>query len=216
MRRAIQTTVVFSLLLFARQASADPVAAGDVLHFFGTDSNIWGGAFDVDNTSNGPGVDFQTFCLQINQDLDYDNRFVVGSITNAADDDAGPDPISDETAWIFSSYRHGALSMFTSDEIQAAIWILENEWTLADGVNVFGASVIGDPEALIALAQTNVNAGWVNNNTVQVINLFYRNGDKAQDQLTLSEIPEPGTLMLVGGGAAALMRRRRARRLRHT
>jgi hypothetical protein len=213
MRRAIQATFVFSLLLFARQAYADPVAVGDLLHFQGTDSNIWGGAFDVDNSSNGPGVDFQSFCVQISQDIDYDHLFVVGSITDSADDNGGPDPISTETAWIFSSYRHGALSTFTDDEIQAAIWILEGEWTLANAVQGFGAAVIGDPDALIALAQTNVNAGWVNNNTVQVINLFTLDGERAQDQLTLSEVPEPGTMLLVGGGAAALLRRRRNKRL---
>ena len=212
MRRAIQATVVFSLLLFARQAYADPVAVGDLLHFQGTDSNIWGGAFDVDNAVNGVGVDFQSFCLQLNQDIDYDHQFVVGSITDYADDNGGPDPISTETAWIFSSYRHGALSMFTSDEIQGAIWILEGEWTLADGVQGFGAAVIGDPEALITLAQASVNAGWVNN-TVQVINLFTLDGERAQDQLTLSEVPEPGTMLLVGGGAAALLRRRRNKHL---
>ena len=150
-------------------------------------------------------MDFQTFCLQINEDVNYDDLFVVGSITDSADDDAGPDPISAETAWIFTSFRHGALSMFTSDEIQSAIWILEDEWTLADGLHVFGAAVIGDPEALIALAQASVNAGWVNNG-VGVINLFFLDGGKAQDQLTLTEIPEPATLLLVGGGAAALMR----------
>jgi hypothetical protein len=209
-RRAIHTIVVFCLLLGARQAYADPVAVGDVLHVLGSDGNIWGGAFDVDNTSNGPGVDFKTFCVQMFEDIDYDNLFVVGAISDFADDDGGPDPLSLETAWIFSSYRHGALSAFTSDEIQSAIWMLEGDWTLANGIAVFGAAIIGDPEALIALAESNVNAGWVNDG-VRVINLFTLDGQKAQDQLTLSEVPEPGTLLLVGGGVAALIRRRRVR-----
>jgi len=207
-RRVIQTIVVFCLLLGGRQAFADPVAVGDVLHVLGSDSNIWGGAFDVDNTSNGPGVDFQTFCVQMFEDIDYDNLFVVGAITDYADDDDGPDPISPETAWIFSSFRHGALSMFTPDEIQTAIWMLEGDWTLADGIAVFGAAIIGDPNALIHLAETNVAAGWVNDG-VRVINLFTLDGQKAQDQLTLSEVPEPGTLLLVGGGVAAFIKRRR-------
>ena len=208
MRRVIQTIVVCGLVLGARQAYADPVAVGDVLHVLGSDSNIWGGAFEVDNTSIGPGVDFKTFCVQLFQDIDYDNLFVVGAISDFADDDDGPDPISPETAWIFSSYRHGTLSAYTSNEIQAAIWMLEGDWTLADGIALFGAAIIGNPDALIALAESNVNAGWVNN-SVHVLNLFTLDGQKAQDQLTLSEIPEPGTLLLVGGGVAALIRRRR-------
>jgi hypothetical protein len=208
LRKAIQTIVVLGLVLAGRQAYADTVAVGDVLHLLGSDGNIWGGAFDVDNTSNGLGVDFKTFCVQLHEDVDYDNLFVVGAISDFSDDDGGPDPLSLETAWIFSSYRHGALSAFTSDEIQAAIWMLEGDWTLADGIAVFGAAVIGDPEALIALAEANVAAGWVNDG-VRVINLFTLDGQKAQDQLTLAEVPEPGTLLLVGGGAAALFRRRR-------
>jgi len=207
-RRVIQTIVVFCLLLGGRQAFADPVAVGDVLHVLGSDSNIWGGAFDVDNTSNGPGVDFQTFCVQMFEDIDYDNLFVVGAISDFADDEDGADPLSLETAWIFSGYRHGSLSAFTSDEIQAAIWMLEGDWTLADGIAVFGAAIIGDPNALIHLAETNVAAGWVNDG-VRVINLFTLDGQKAQDQLTLSEVPEPGTLLLVGGGVAAFIKRRR-------
>ena len=209
MRKGIQTIVVLCLVLAGRQAYADPVAVGDLLHVLGSDGTIWGGAFDIDNTSNGPGADFKSFCVQLNQDIDYDHLFVVGSITDSADDDGGPDPISPETAWIFWSYRHGALSSFTSDEIQSAIWILEDEWTLADGLAVFGASTIGDPEALIALAESNT-PGWVNPG-VGVLNLFTLDGAKAQDQLTLSEVPEPGTLLLVGSGAAALVRRRRAK-----
>ena len=208
MRRAIHTIVVFCLLLGARQAYADPVAVGDVLHVLGSDGNIWGGAFDVDNTSNGPGIDFKTFCVQLREDIDYDNLFLVGAISDFADDDGGPNPLSLETAWIFSSYRHGALSAFTSDEIQSALWALEGDWTLADAMSLFGPSVIGDPASLIALAEANVNAGWVNDG-VRVINLFTLDGQKAQDQLTLSEVPEPGTLLLVGGGVAALIRRRR-------
>jgi len=207
-RRAIHTIVVFCLLLGARQAYADPVAVGDVLHVLGSDGNIWGGAFDVDNTSNGPGIDFKTFCVQLREDIDYDNLFLVGAISDFADDDGGPNPLSLETAWIFSSYRHGALSAFTSDEIQSALWALEGDWTLADAMSLFGPSVIGDPASLIALAEASVNAGWVNDG-VRVINLFTLDGQKAQDQLTLSEVPEPGTLLLVGGGVAALIRRRR-------
>jgi hypothetical protein len=207
-RRVVQTAIVCCLLLGARQAFADPVAVGDVLHILGTDGTIWGGAFDVDNTSDGPGIDFKTFCVQLREDIDYEHEFMVGSITDFADDDGGPDPISLETAWIFSSYRHGALSMFTSNEIQSAIWALEGDWTLDEAMTLFGPAVIGDPASLIAMAEANVNAGWVNDG-VHVLNLFTLDGQKAQDQLTLSEIPEPATLVLVGSGAAAFMKRRR-------
>jgi hypothetical protein len=103
-----------------------------------------------------------------------------------------------------------ALSMFTSDEIQSAMWALEDDWTIAEGMSLFGPSVIGDPASLIALAEAAVDAGWTNDG-VRVLSLFTLDGQKAQDQLTLtlSEVPEPGTLLLVGSGAAAVVKRRR-------
>ncbi|HEU4878215.1 MAG TPA: PEP-CTERM sorting domain-containing protein [Gemmatimonadaceae bacterium] len=57
-----------------------------------------------------------------------------------------------------------------------------------------------------------VNGGlWSGLGNVRVLNLFYQNGARAQDQLTLVPVPEPSSLALLGSGVAALcFRRRRA------
>ena len=79
-----------------------------------------------------------------------------------------------------------------------------DDWPTASPSSV--QPIIGDPDALIALAESNVNAGWVNDG-VRVLNLFTLDGQKAQDQLTLSEVPEPGD---------AVARRRRSGRSHQT
>lgn len=179
-------------------ASASPVTVGDTLRFLGSEGTLTGGAFHIDNLANGPGEDFLSFCLQRDQHIDYSSPFVVGGISDFADDAAGPDYLSEETKWIYARFRKGKLATFDSDEIQAAIWKLEDEW---DGS-------FGDSDLLIAQAQAAVAAGERGRH-VQVLNLFYSGGGKAQDQLA---VPEPATLVLFGlglFGAARLPRRRK-------
>ena len=199
-------------MLVATVSSADPISVGDLIKFQGSTGTLGGGAFLVDNTSNGAGVDFTTFCLQMTQHIDYSSLFRVGAITDFADDAAGNDPLSTATQWIFSSFRAGLLPSYSADEIQGAIWTLEGEWT--------GSA--GNSAGLITLAQSHVASGWVNDG-VGVLNLFYTDGRKAQDQLTYNQVaylppppsdptPEPATLVLMGLGGLMVGARKRLRR----
>jgi hypothetical protein len=191
--------IVAAVALVPTLAFADTIMVGDNVRFLASDGTLNGGAFQLDDLATGPGADFLTFCLQRNEFMDYSSTFVVGGITGYADDTAGSDFLSDETRWIYKSYRAGTLTAYSSDEIQAAIWTLENEWT----------SSFGNSPALITLAHNAVTAGE-NGNGVRVLNLFYANGARAQDQLTFTAVPEPASLALLGLGLFAAARRRKA------
>jgi hypothetical protein len=194
---------LIAVLAAARPASATPVAVGDYLKFVSSDGGFGGGAFQIDNTSNGPGVDFVAFCLQELQHMNFTFLFLVESITDYADDASGPDPIDPETAWIFWSYLQNQLTDFSSTEIQVAIWVIEGEWT----------SHFGRSASIITLAEAAVDAGWTNPG-VRSLNLTYGTY-RAQDQLVFIPAPEPASLTLVGGALACAWARRKLRNRRH-
>lgn len=238
-RNFVQAAVVGVVLLTGRAAFADPIAVGHTLHLLNPGGTIWGGVFNVDdldilpnypNDPDPPAFDLASFCLQIAEDINDTDDFVVEKISTVVDESPDPDPsdgidgdpLDDRTAWIYSQFRAGSLGSFTEDEIQAAIWEIEDEWEFSDANAVFGSilpSLAVNAASLKALADAAVAGGW-RNEDVLVLTLRFapgtlRAGDKAQDLLMLddrvrieSEAPEPATILLLGSGAAALIRRR--------
>lgn len=240
MRICVHAAVLAVLLLTGRTAFADSIVAGDTLRILNDGGAIYGGVFQVHDVNLGDPadrIDLLTFCVQLRQDINSHDDFEARTISTIADDESGPDPLDVRTAWIYWSFRQGALSGYTENEIQSAIWVIEEEWDFAEQ-NVFFSSMAPDLEnnatALMnqALAATTGPSAWVNTN-VRLLNLFFLNdsvvldnphsaGDQAQDLLMLDDggtittqdisTPEPATLILVGSGAVGLIRRHLKRR----
>lgn len=216
MRRGIAAAFFAILLFMGRIASADSLAIGDTLHVLNPGGAIYGGVFQVDDLNLPDPIDLLTFCIQLEQDINTDDLFIVGNISTVADDNSGDDPLDDRTAWIYTQYRAGLLGAYTENEIQSAIWVIENEWTFAQENILFPGmepTLQNQATALIAASQAAVDGGFVNGD-VRILNLFFIDGSKAQDLLmlgggvTTQATPEPATFLLVGSAATALIRRR--------
>jgi hypothetical protein len=203
MRIARLLVLLAAIFVVPALAQAGPIVAGDYVTLTDGPGNTGGGEFNM--FVNGSTTSFITFCLQRTQYIGFNQKFIVGSVTNYADDASGNDPISAQTAWLYSKARNGTLAGYNhsaamADLLQNAIWYFENEITLTN------QQVLGN-----AFIQAAKNANPTGIGNVRVANLFYTNGQKAQDQLIL-QVPGPAALTLVVPGIAALafMRRRRA------
>lgn len=189
----------------AGQVSADPISVGDIvqLRLTGTDGTSLnrfsnGGPFRMD-LPGGATNDFLTFCLEVDEFFTPGENLRIGDISNEArlggvNTNAG-DPISGTTAFLYTMFRTNRAGYTNGVVMQEAIWFLEQERTTH-------GTAAGN---LIALAHSEMAAiGWGLDyiGGVRVANL-YRGANyatHAQDMLTISSVPEPATLLLMGVG----------------
>ena len=124
------------------------------------------------------------------------------------------------TAYLYTQVRSGSYTLYFSNTngqayaaraLQTAIWHIEGEVILANPMaNVYYA------DAVYALAGTSpyYTGAWSGLGDVRVLNLFttrtevatgeFSYSGFAQDQLTLVNVPEPGSLLLLGTGLLGL------------
>ena len=171
--------------------------------------------------SSGP---FQSFCIEmpeyVTENHTYDafvNDEAIGGGNQWPGEpvgDEGGDPISPETAYLYTQFRAETLIGYTfvpggarrvsANGLQEAIWYLEYEegWTDLDALTPEG-------QAFVALAQ---GSGWTTIGSVRVLNLL--DGDSpAQDMLALMSpsVPAPGAVLLSSFGLCVIgwLKRRR-------
>lgn len=207
-----------------------PVAAEAAQVKFLTDSHgTTGGGEFVFEVTSGPlglaaqGTRFTTFCVEYNEHVSPGATYTAVLNTGAVKGGVSGqttnnfDPLSPKTAFLFTQFALGTLSGYnfnggslqaaSANALQAAIWVLEDEF----------ASVNNVPNTTSAertLATTFINlanaSGWNTLGDVRVMNLFSgtNNQNHHQDQLVHipGPTPTPGIVVPVpAAGVAGLM-----------
>lgn len=162
---------------------------------------------------------FQTFCIELNENVSLGSNY-FGKINTAAVmggvGGGSPDPISEATAFLYSSFRKGTLAGYTytpsparatdARSLQVAIWFLENEITAANPE--YAGNLTAQGWVAAALAWQAANPGNFLN--VRAVNVFAdaAHTDHRQDFLTIIPLPTAGGMAMAGLLGVMAIRRR--------
>lgn len=160
-------------------------------------ANAYGGAY----TASSEGYKWTTFCLEIEEYLDFSSSFQIAGISNAAKSDVtvAGDPISDFTAWIYTQVVNET-DLFDGhyDYAQYYIWLTEGQIS-----DVYFNQMVDSGFAQTVTNRWN-SSGWSGLGNVRVLNIMDKEGKPAQDVLVTAPVPEPSTLVLMGFGLIGL------------
>jgi hypothetical protein len=212
-RRAVLLLALFWLV--PRVAVADPITGNTVILQSQQENASGAGPFTA--TVNGdPSTAFVTLCLQadVGTWADLGTPLAIEGVTDSASyqnsnqggEDNGRDPLSSQTAWLFTQFRNGTLEGYDQSPaaaaaVQYAIWELEGERAIPAGAEYSGLA-----NSFVALANEAVANGFTGIGDVRVLNLVNADGTDAQDQLVMVQdevtlVPEPSSAGLLAVGA---------------
>lgn len=199
--------------LVAQGSVAATLTTGSVIQLADSYGNTGGGEF-IATVTGAPADTFITFCLEKNEYFTPGQNLYVKAVNTAAVNGGvggpNPDPISAQTAYLYTMFRTGALSGYdfvgtgatriaSANSFQKAIWYLEEEITYGE--------TDAQAQAWITAANTAVSTNaWTGIGNVRVLNLYQDANftTRAQDQLYLLPVPEPEIYAMMGLGLGLL------------
>lgn len=198
------------------------ISVGDSIRFTNREGNTGGGEFGVAELPNANTELFRTFCLQVNEYLDFSPLgFKVVDISDRAQGYAD-DPLDARTAYLYTQFSKGTLSGYdyspntsghaaSADALQRAFWAIENETGPASGQALAWIN-----EAALAIS----SGAWSGLGNVRVLSIAWIDrhdegrepGTPGQDVLMM--VPEPASFMVWSllGVAGLVAYRRRLRK----
>ncbi len=149
---------------------------------------------------------WNSFCIEKNEFISADTNYfadISDAAVNGGSGGPSPDPISAQTAYLYSEFLNGTLSNYNYDpgfttrrlsakSLQEAFWFLEEEISTVSG-------------QAMAWAQEANNSGWTDTGNIRVINFweYDSNNERIERQsmlIGLNVVPAPGATLLASMG----------------